>query len=98
MISLTIKDVLKHKEYRVHTKTTDFMIYLDIYGLNLLNTGDKLMLHEDLLDESNENYTMPLFFEINKEKTAKEIKQENNKEFGVIRTNGKTLAIKRIYG
>ena len=98
MISLKVKEVLEYGEYCVETKTREEVIAMHVYGLNRLNVGDNLMLHEDLLDKSNANYTMPLFFEITKEKTAKEIKEENNKEFGAVKTNGKVIAIKRIYG
>lgn len=98
MISLKVKEVLEYGEYRVEQKSIEFIIGLNIYGLDRLNVGDHLMLHEELFDKSNENYTMPLFFEVTNEKTAKIIKEENNKEFGVVKTNGKILVIKRIYG
>lgn len=98
MISLKVKEVLEYGEYRVDQKSIEFIIGLNIYGLDRLNVGDLLMLHEELFDKSNENYTMPLFFEVTNEKTAKIIKEENNKEFGAVKTNGKILVIKRIYG
>lgn len=98
MISLKIKKVLEYSQYLVESKTREELMSLNVYGLSRLNVGDNLMLHEHLLDKSNSNYTMPLFFEVTKEKTAKEIKEENNKEFGAVKTNGKLLALKRIYG
>ena len=98
MVSLKVKEVLEYGEYSVESKTMQTVIGLDIYGLKRLNVGDSLMIHEDLLNKTNPNYTMPLFFEITEEKTAKTAKEENNIEYGAVKTNGKTLAIKRIYG
>ena len=98
MLSLKIKEVLEYSQYLVESKTIKETISLGILGIDKLNVGDNLMIHEDLLDRSNKNYTMPLFFEITKEKSSKEIKEENDKEYGAVKTNGKTRTIKRIYG
>ena len=99
MVSLKIKEVLKYNEYVVEGKNIKENIVLVIYGLdNRLDVDDSLMMHENLLDKNSRFYTMPISFELTNEKTPAEIKEENNKEYGAIKTNKKTYAIKRIYG
>lgn len=99
MVSLKIKDVLDFQEYIVKGKGVETSIVLDIFGLSgKLNVEDNLMLHEELLDKNSTTYTMPISFEVVTNKTGEEIKSENNKEYAVVKTNGKIYALKRIYG
>ncbi len=69
-----------------------------LYLVEKLKVGDKLLLHENLLNRKSEEFVETVYFEPTKEFSPKEIRDKNLKEFAVLNRNKKNIALKRIYG
>ena len=60
--------------------------------------GDKILIHEKLLDKKSNVYTQPYAFEKQEHLDPNYVRELNDTEFIVVGNNDKHYAFKRIYG
>lgn len=98
MITCVFKEILNYNTYKLTNKTGETELIFEFYDVQKPNVGDKILIHEDLLNKSSKEFSQPYAFTINKEFSARKINDLNNKEFIVLRLNNKNYVLKRIYG
>ncbi len=100
MRKLEIKKINKFNSYLFEDAENkcNIELILEFYGLDKPTVGDKLLIHEELLNTKSPEFTQPYAFELDKEINSKQVKDLNMKEFVVLRKNNKNYTLKRIYG
>lgn len=78
-------------------KKESFRLMLEFYGIKV-EANDYLIIHKDLLDRSNENFTQPYAFELCEDKSFDEVKNLNDTEYAILVSKNKKFVLKRIYG
>ena len=63
-----------------------------------IKVGDKILIHEKLVDVNWSGYTQPYAFELNQTMLPKQVMLNNDVEFVVLGSGNKNFVLKRIYG
>ena len=98
MISAVVEKELEYSCYVLDIGDRKTELALLIYGGEPPKVGDKILIHEDLLNENWKYYTQPYCFEYTVNIAPVEIKERNDREYALIKKDGKIFALKRIYG
>ena len=98
MIVLTVKK----KENNVYELFSDLCSTISLrivfVGIDKPNTGDKSLIHSDLIDRTSEIFTQPYVFMLWNSISIDEVKSKNDPEFIGVKMNGKYYCLKRMYG
>ena len=96
MKSYIFKQILKNS-YILSDGKNDVEVMLEFYPEIEISIGDKILMHEQLLDRTSKFYTQPYAFELTNFPNEL-VKEQNDSEYIVISTNDKLVTLKRIYG
>ena len=92
------ENVLDHGVYVLNDGTGSVETVLEFYGTPNPQKGDKILIHESLLDNNSKLYTEPYAFELDDESKLKIIKERDDKDYIALKINDKNYVLKRIYG
>ena len=99
MEALTIIECKPHNIYVLQNGSKqNFKLGFEFFGTDKPKVEDKILISNELLDKRSKNFCIPYAFEKTTEFTPQQIKELNNPEFIVLRTNNKNIGFKRIYG
>ena len=99
MIVCLIEKVLEYNVYELKSQNKKQKTVLEFYGLNRRpEVGDKILIHENLLDINWPYYTQPYAFELKLDMTPYHVMALNKEEFIVLGFKGKNYVLKRVYG
>jgi len=98
MIACIIDEVLQYNTYILMTKSGRSELILEFLGIDKPKSGDKLLIHESLLDKKSKLFTQPYAFESVDATNLSKIKKENDAEYIILHTNNKNVLLRRIYG
>ena len=98
MIIGKVKKALNYNEYVIVFDGKDYNMVFEILGTDGLQEGDKILLHEKLLDRKWAGYTQPYAFAVAKGSDAELVKMKNDAEFIAIKHKDENIVLKRIYG
>ena len=97
MKSYIFKQILENASYILSDGKKDIEVMLEFYPEIQISIGDKILMHEQLLDKNSKYFTQPYAFEISNFPNEL-VKEQNYSEYIVIFTNDKMITLKRIYG
>ena len=98
MVALTIKEVNQYGKYVLVGENISINLVLEFYNTKKPKVGDKILIHEKLLNKNSSLFTQPYSFEINQEYKPEEIKNMDDMEYAVLKSGGKYVSLKRVYG
>ena len=98
MIICEVTKVLQHGAFELKSDSKEFHVVLEFYGVNTPQVGDKILIHEKLLDQHWEGYKQPYAFQVITDVYPKQVLAENSTEFIVLGTKTDNYTLKRIYG
>ena len=98
MVACEIEKLLENNVYILDMEGDKIKISLELYGIKKPQKGDKLLIHEVLLDKNLGLYTQPYVFALHSGIDAREVKENNDKEFALIKLGETIYTLKRIYG
>ena len=98
MVDCVIETVLANNVYILDNKGNKINISLELYGIKKPQKGDKLLIHEVLLDKNSNSYTQPYTFALDSEIDPRDVKENDDKEFALIKLGEIIYSLKRIYG
>ena len=96
MKSYIFKQILENS-YILSDGKNEIELMLEFYPQIQILIGDKILMHEKLLDRNSKYYTQPYAFEITNFPNEL-VKEKNSSEYIVISSNNKMITLKRIYG
>ena len=96
MKSYIFKQILENS-YILSDGKNEIELMLEFYPQIQISIGDKILMHEKLLDRNSKYYTQPYAFEITNFPNEL-VKEKNSSEYIVISSNNKMITLKRIYG
>lgn len=79
-------------------KRENFELILEFYNVKEPKVNDYLIIHQDLLDRNNENFTQPYAFELCTDKTFDDVKKLSSMGYAILISNNEKFVLKRIYG
>ena len=98
MLHCEIKEILENNVYVLNFNGKMSKLVLEFYGINKPKVGDKLAIHENLLDKNSSEYTQPYSFMFVREIISKNIKELEDKNFILAKIENKVCLLKRVYG
>lgn len=98
MVALTIKEVNQYGKYVLVGQNVKTDLIFEFIKINTPKVGDKVLIHEKLLNKNSSFFTQPYSFEINQEYKPEEIKNMDDMEYAVLKSGGKYIPLKRVYG
>ena len=98
MISCVFEKILNYNTYILKTENQEHELVFEFYGINKPKVGDKILIHEDLLNKTLDIYTQPYAFELQKGIKASIFKEKNDADYITLKLTGKNYVLKRVYG
>lgn len=98
MIVCDIVKVLPYNTFELKSSNKTFRVMLEFYNIGNPKVGDKILIHEKLVDVNWSGYTQPYAFELNQTMLPKQVMLNNDAEFVVLGSGSKNFVLKRIYG
>ena len=98
MIVLTVTNKNNNVYELFSEQCSTISLQIIFVGISKPNVGDKILIHNSLIDRTNENFTQPYVFRLCDEVDIKEIKRRNHPEYIGVKVYEKYYCMKRIYG
>lgn len=100
MKKLVVKDIQEYGLYILKDTNSDneFEIVLDFHKMDKAQIGDIFVMHNDYLFKTSEFFSKMYSFEPAKEITAKNVIDDNLRDFIVLGSHKKNYVLRRIYG
>ena len=100
MVKLTFEKVEDNNFYVLKDENGNMHeLVLEFYGLSvLLSNGDKILMHEALLNRNSPKYTQPYAFELDFKTASEAVLKDELEDNIILRVSGKNFVLKRIYG
>ena len=97
MIGFVFENVLDNNAYVISREKEKHEVVFEFVGIDAPKKGDKIIIHQDLLNKYSASYTQPYAFEL-AEVNPKVVTEGNDREYIIISTDNKIYTLKRIYG
>ncbi|MBR4418408.1 MAG: hypothetical protein IKT33_00190 [Clostridia bacterium] len=98
MIVCDIVKVLEYNNYEIKSGNKSYHVMFEFYNVKKPDVGDRILIHEKLLDINWSGYTQPYAFELDKVLLPKHVMLNDDREYIVLGTGGKNFVMKRVYG
>lgn len=98
MINCEVVEVLPYNTYVLKSKNNTYHQMLEFYEIDNPKVGDKIVLHEELLNVKSDVYTQPYAFLFDKDLKIEKIRESDFIDYAILKINDKDSLLKRVYG
>ena len=98
MVTCIFEKILDYNTYICKCGDKELEIMIEFIGIDKPNVGDKMLIHEDLLDTKLKHYTQPYTFIYLEDYEPILVQENEDKEYIILRINDENFSLKRIYG
>ena len=99
METLTVAKIEEYGMYVLTGKNNkEYKLGFELYGIDGLSVGDKILISKELLDMSSPKFCVPYAFEETQKRTPQEVRDLKDAEYIVVKHDDKIICMKRIYG
>ena len=98
MVALTVKEVKEYGKFSLVGENVNIDLVLEFFDVNKPKVGDKILMHERLLNRNSSIFTQPYSFKRTLDYEAEEIKYMEDMEYAVLKVGKDYISLKRVYG